>query len=174
MSFLDLPAHVAHEILRRLNSRDLCYLRATCRAFEFSLVETAALEALRARAPWLAEPSSKTFLNNETWLDLLRFAELASALKLPKLTAAEDTTVVVDRLGRLHVWGGVVDAQGDELSDTEGGTEVEDDERKKETSKDKKTSKKKKNPRQSSSNGERRVRVYPRRRGARRFCKSYS
>ena len=106
MSFLDLPAHVAHEILRRLNSRDLCYLRATCRAFEFSLVETAALEALRARAPWLAEPSSKTFLNNETWLDLLRFAELASALKLPKLTAAEDTTVVVDRLGRLHVWGG--------------------------------------------------------------------
>ena len=146
MSFLDLPAHVAHEILRRLNSRDLCYLRATCRAFEFSLVETAALEALRARAPWLAEPSSKTFLNNETWLDLLRFAELASALKLPKLTAAEDTTVVVDRLGRLHVWGGVVDAQGDELSDTEGGTEVEDDERKKETSKDKKTSKKKKIP----------------------------
>ena len=56
MSFVDLPAHVAVTILRRLDARDLCALRATCRAFDAALVETAAFEATRARAPWLAAP----------------------------------------------------------------------------------------------------------------------
>ena len=49
MSFVDLPAHVALTILRRLDARDLCALRATCRAFDAALVETAAFEATRAR-----------------------------------------------------------------------------------------------------------------------------
>ena len=44
------PAHVALTILRRLDARDLCALRATCRAFDAALVETAAFEATRARA----------------------------------------------------------------------------------------------------------------------------
>ena len=127
MSFVDLPAHVAVTILRRLDARDLCALRATCRAFDAALVETAAFEATRARAPWLAAPRHREGAEgperapasakhaDETWLDLLRFAELAAAARLPRVFAAEDVTAVVDREGRVHVWGPVVDAQGHEL-----------------------------------------------------------
>ena len=87
MSFVDLPAHVALTILRRLDARDLCALRATCRAFDAALVETAAFEATRARAPWLAAPRPRegperapasAKREDESWLDLLRFAELAA------------------------------------------------------------------------------------------------
>jgi hypothetical protein len=120
MSFVDLPAHVALTILRRLDARDLCALRATCRAFDAALVETAAFEATRARAPWLAAPrhldpdegppserraSASAKGEDESWLDVLRFSELAAAARLPSVVAAEDVTAVVDREGRVHVWG---------------------------------------------------------------------
>jgi alpha-tubulin suppressor-like RCC1 family protein len=126
MSFVDLPAHVALTILRRLDARDLCALRATCRAFDAALVETAAFEATRARAPWLAAPRPRegperapasAKREDESWLDLLRFAELAAAARLPRVVANEDVTAVVDREGRVHVWGPVVDAQGHERDD---------------------------------------------------------
>ena len=136
MSFVDLPAHVALTILRRLDARDLCALRATCRAFDAALVEAAAFEATRARAPWLAKSSrhrenagpserragagsgpASAKREDESWLDLLRFAELAAAARLPRVVAAEDVTAVVDREGRVHVWGPVVDAQGYEQDD---------------------------------------------------------
>jgi alpha-tubulin suppressor-like RCC1 family protein len=133
MSFVDLPAHVALTILRRLDARDLCALRATCRAFDAALVETAAFEATRARAPWLAAPrhldpdegppserraSASAKGEDESWLDVLRFSELAAAARLPRVVAAEDVTAVVDREGRVHVWGPVVDAQGHERDET--------------------------------------------------------
>ena len=136
MSFVDLPAHVALTILRRLDARDLCSLRATCRAFDAALVETAAFEATRARAPWLAAPRhldpdegppserrasafrAKEKGEDESWLDVLRFSELAAAARLPRVVAAEDVTAVVDREGRVHVWGPVVDAQGHEREET--------------------------------------------------------
>jgi hypothetical protein len=133
MSFVDLPAHVALTILRRLDARDLCALRATCRAFDAALVETAAFEATRARAPWLAAPrhldpdegppserraSASAKGEDESWLDVLRFSELAAAARLPNVVAAEDVTAVVDREGRVHVWGPVVDAQGHERDET--------------------------------------------------------
>ena len=126
MSFVDLPAHVALTILRRLDARDLCALRATCRAFDAALVETAAFEATRARAPWLAAPRPRegperapasAKREDESWLDLLRFAELAASARLPRVVANEDVTAVVDREGRVHVWGPVVDAQGHERDD---------------------------------------------------------
>ena len=126
MSFVDLPAHVALTILRRLDARDLCALRATCRAFDAALVETAAFEATRARAPWLAAPRPRegperapasAKREDESWLDLLRFAELAAVARLPRVVANEDVTAVVDREGRVHVWGPVVDAQGHERDD---------------------------------------------------------
>ena len=112
MSFEDLPGHVACMILCRLNARDLCAIRGTCRAFDEALVESAACEALRARAPWLAADIHE----NEKWRDLLRFAELAAQTRLPKLSANEDVTVVLDRLGSVHVWGPVVDSQGGETA----------------------------------------------------------
>jgi len=106
-----LPAHVALDILRQLDARDLCALRATCRAFDFPLVETAAAEACRALAPWLTAPHP-----GESWVQLLRFAELSERARLPRLVAGEDVTAVVDRAGHLHAWGPVVDVFGEDTS----------------------------------------------------------
>ena len=108
---MGLPAHVALDILRQLDARDLCALRATCRAFDFPLVETAAAEACRALAPWLTAPHP-----GESWVQLLRFAELSERARLPRLVAGEDVTAVVDRAGHLHAWGPVVDVFGEDTS----------------------------------------------------------
>ena len=110
-SLVGLPAHVALDILRQLDARDLCALRATCRAFDFPLVETAAAEACRALAPWLTAPHP-----GESWVQLLRFAELSERARLPRLVAGEDVTAVVDRAGHLHAWGPVVDVFGEDTS----------------------------------------------------------
>ena len=82
-SLVGLPAHVALDILRQLDARDLCALRATCRAFDFPLVETAAAEACRALAPWLTAPHP-----GESWVQLLRFAELSERARLPAWSPA--------------------------------------------------------------------------------------
>ena len=57
VSLVDLPREVSARIMRLLDARDLAALRSTCvRAFDASLVEAAALEAVRARAPWRPRP----------------------------------------------------------------------------------------------------------------------
>ena len=127
-SLVDLPEHVALRVLSRLDSCDLRALGATCRAFRermhhegLSLVEAGAAEAVAARYPWLGSPREK-----ETWLSLLRFAEHAERVGLPSLTAAQDTTVIVDARGAVHVWGPVVDGESSEPTerDVEATTEL--------------------------------------------------
>ena len=85
-------------------SRDVSRVR-------FPLVETAAAEACRALAPWLTAPHP-----GESWVQLLRFAELSERARLPRLVAGEDVTAVVDRAGHLHAWGPVVDVFGEDTS----------------------------------------------------------
>ena len=127
-SLVDLPEHVALRVLSRLDSCDLRALGASCRAFRermhhegLSLVEAGAAEAVAARYPWLGSPREK-----ETWLSLLRFAEHAERVGLPSLTAAQDTTVIVDARGAVHVWGPVVDGESSEPTerDVEATTEL--------------------------------------------------
>ena len=85
------------------------------------MVEAGAAEAVAARYPWMGSPREK-----ETWLSLLRFAEHAERVGLPSLTAAQDTTVIVDARGAVHVWGPVVDGESSEPTerDVEATTEL--------------------------------------------------
>ena len=85
------------------------------------MVEAGAAETVAARYPWLGSPREK-----ETWLSLLRFAEHAERVGLPSLTAAQDTTVIVDARGAVHVWGPVVDGESSEPTerDVEATTEL--------------------------------------------------
>ena len=127
VSLVDLPREVSARIMRLLDARDLAALRSTCRAFDASLVEAAALEAVRARAPWLLDPACGASSDpDETRVATLRFAELADAADLPALLASESTTVVIDRHGGYHSWGPVVDLLGEE--DPEEDREEEDPE----------------------------------------------
>ena len=124
---MDLPEHVALRVLSRLDSRDLRSLGASCRAFRermhhdgLSLVEAGAAEAVAARYPWLGSPRE-----NETWLSLLRFAEHAELAGLPSMTAAQDTTVIVDARGAVHVWGPVVDGESSAPTERDGEAPTE-------------------------------------------------
>ena len=81
-----------------MNPRDASYF---VRAGGLNLIEAGAAEAVYSRAPWL-KPGP---LPGETWLGLLRFSEAARAARLPRLSAAEDTTAVAGpALVSFSVW----------------------------------------------------------------------
>ena len=123
---MDLPEHVALRVCLAL-TRATYALGASCRAFRermhhdgLSLVEAGAAEAVAARYPWLGSPRE-----NETWLSLLRFAEHAELAGLPSMTAAQDTTVIVDARGAVHVWGPVVDGESSAPTERDGEAPTE-------------------------------------------------
>jgi len=111
------------QVLTRLDARDLARLGATCRTFRepatggLTLMEAAAAEVLRVRAPWLYQGRN----SGETWLGLLRFEEAARAVGLPGISAGEHATAVVALDGTLHVWGPVIDVGGGGGSGGGGG-----------------------------------------------------
>ena len=84
------------------------------------MVEAGAAEAVAARYPWLGSPRE-----NETWLSLLRFAEYAELAGLPSMMAAQDTTIIVDARGAVHVWGPVVDGESSAPTERDGEAPTE-------------------------------------------------